>query len=217
MPNPPIDVGGVQSEILVGSVALYTSPAGVALPNMDGTLPIVWPAPTTSPVADGWTKVGYTEAGVDLDYAPTFKPIYVDEELAEVRQILEREKATVVTKLAQATLDKLNLAISASGITKVVADATHAAITKFVTGSGIQAEMQVGFQGYSPEALATNPNLPLPRLFVGYRAIAMGTVKSTHKRADKVMLDLSFQLLADSTKAVGERLYKIVDHTAPHT
>lgn len=213
----PMDVGGDVTQILVGSVILYTAPVGSALPNMDGSRPIVWPPPVVSPAATGWTTVGYTDAGVDWSYAPTYKSIRVDEEVADVRKILDNEKCTISAKLSQATLSNLALAISAATFSQSPADASHSALDTLVAGSGSQAEIMVGFQGYSPEALKTNPPQQLYRLFVGYRAIVTAKVDNTYKRASQVLTSVEFDLLADSTKSVGQRLFKIVDETAAHS
>jgi hypothetical protein len=200
MPTP-IDVGGNVSNILIGSVALYIAPSGTTYPNVDGSLPIVWPA--------GWNKVGYTDKGVELSYSPSIKEIKVDEEVAAVKFVLDGEKADIIADLAEGTLDNLNRAVSASILIKNAATGTLAATSTFFVGSGSLNEVMVGFQGYSPQGL--------PRLAVASRAIANAAVKQTFKRADKVMTPVTFGLLADSTKTIGERLLLIVDQTAPHS
>lgn len=208
MPQAQIDVGGDVSEVMVGSVALYTAPAGTTAPNMDGTYPIVWPA--------GWEKVGYTDSGVEVSYAPTIKPIEVDEESAPVLFVLDKEKADVTVTIAQATLDRLNKAISASTLTgPSAADATHGKLTKLEFGSGVLNEIMVGFEGYAPAE--TPGGALLPAVGVGWRAMAQGNVKIAFKRTDKQMFQVSFSLLADSTKAVGKRLMEIIHITAPKT
>jgi hypothetical protein len=200
MPTP-IDVGGSVSNILVGSVALYVAASGSTLPNVDGTMPIVWPV--------AWTKCGYTESGVDCSYSPSVKEIKVDEELAPVLYVLDGEKADISASLAEGTLTNLNRGISASTLTTSAADATHAALSKLKFGSGALTEVMVGFQGYSPQGL--------PRIGIAYRAMAQANIKLTFKRADKIIVPVTFSLLADSSKPVGERLMLIVDQTAPHT
>lgn len=208
MPQQQIDVGGDVSEIMVGSVALYTAPAGTTLPNMDGTYPIVWPA--------GWTKIGYTDSGVEASYAPTIKEINVDEESAPVMYVLDKEKADLTVTIAQATLDRLAKAISASTLTgPTAADLTHGTLTTLKFGSGVLTEIMVGFEGYAPAD--TPGDTLLPAVGVGYRAMAQGNVKIAYKRTDKQMFQVTFSLLADSTKAVGARLMEIIHITGPHT
>lgn len=208
MPQAQIDVGGDVSKIMVGSVALYTAPAGTTAPNLDGTYPIVWPS--------GWAKIGYTDSGVDLSYSPSIKDIKVDEEAAPVMYVLDTEKAEVIVTIAEATLDRLNKAISASTLTGPTSpDVTHGKLTTLDFGSGTLNEIMVGFEGYAP------PDTPgatlLPAVGIGWRAMAQGNVKLNFKRVDKQMFQVSFSLLADSTKALGKRLFEIIHITAPHS
>jgi hypothetical protein len=199
MPTP-IDVGGNVANILVGSVCLRIAAKGSTLPNIDGTAPIVWPV--------AWKKVGYTDAGVELSYSPAVKEIKVDEEMAPVLFVLDGEKCELSANLAEGTLDNLNRAISSSTLTSSAADSTHAALSILKFGSGSLVEVMVGFEGYSPEGL--------PRVGVAYRTMVQAQVKQSFKRSDKVLTPVTFGVLADSTKPVGERLMVLVDHTAPH-
>jgi hypothetical protein len=193
---------GTAANVLVGPARLLVSPKGTTLPTLDGTVnPITWPA--------GWVEVGYTEAGTDMTYTPTIKDIMVDEEMAPVQKILDKEKATVTAVLAEATLANLNRAISASIMTQSAADVTHAQLATVEVGSGALNEVQIGFEGINPQTFQ--------RIMIGYRAIAQATVKLTFKRADKTMMQVDFDLLADSTKTAGKRLFKILDVVAPHS
>lgn len=196
----PIDVGGTVANILVGSVALRIAPSGTALPNLDGSTPINWPA--------AWTKVGYTEKGVDFAYTPSVKEMKVDEEIAGVLFVLDAEKADLSCDLSEGTLDNLNRAISASTLVKTAATSTQSAISTLYFGSGVLTEVMVGFEGFSPNGLS--------RVCVATRAVAQAAVKLAFKRADKVMTPVTFGLLADSTKPLGQRLVQIMDQTAPH-
>jgi hypothetical protein len=208
MPQAQIDVGGDVSKVMVGSVALWTAPAGTTAPNMDGSYPIVWPS--------GWVKIGYTDSGVELSYSPSIKEINVDEESAPVLYVLDKEKAEVTVTIAEATLDRLTKAISASTLTgPTAADSTHGKFSKLEFGSGVLVEVMVGFEGYAPND--TPGATLLPMVAVGWRAMAQGAVKVAFKRTDKQMFQTSFALLADSTKAVGKRLMEIIQIVAPHT
>jgi len=208
MPQAQIDVGGDVSKIMVGSVALYVAPAGTSLPPMDGTYPIgTWP--------DGWVGVGYTDSGVELSYSPSIKEIKVDEETAPVLFVLDGEKAEISVTIAQATLDKLNTAISASIYASHAATMSKGKYTELKVGSGALTEVMIGFEGYAPPDDPTGDLLPA--VAVGYRAMASGNVKLAFKRSDKQMFQTTFGLLADSTQPVGERLFKMIQIVAPHS
>jgi hypothetical protein len=206
MPQAQIDVGGDVSKIMVGSVSLYVAPAGTTAPNVDGTYPIVWPA--------GWEQVGYTDSGVELSYAPSIKEIKVDEESAPVMLVLDGEKAEVTVTIAQAELEKLGKAISASTFSTTAAAVGHGKFNELNFGSGVLTEVMVGFEGYAPPD--TGDTL-YPAVALGWRAMAQGNVKIAFKRTEKQMFQVTFTLLADSTQAVGERLMKIIHIVAPHS
>lgn len=207
MPQQQIDVGGDVSKVMVGSVKLYVAPSGTTLPNLDGSYPIVWPM--------GWTGVGYTESGVDLSYSPSVKEIKVDEELAPVLYVLDGEKCELSANLSQDTLDNLNRAISASTLTTTAATMTDGKFKTLKFGSGVLTEVMVGFEGYAPND--TPGATLLPAVAVGYRAMAQANVKMTFKRSEKVVIPVTFGLLADSTKSIGQRLMTIMHIVAPHS
>ena len=207
MPQGQIDVGGSVSNVMVGSVKLYVAPSGTTLPNVDGTYPIVWPV--------GWVGVGYTDKGVDFSYSPSVKDITVDEELAPVMFVLSAEKGEITAVLAESTLANLNKAISASTLTgPTVADLTHGVFSTLEFGSGTLTEVMIGFEGFAPPD--TGSTL-YPAVLVAYRAMAQGAVKLNFQRTEKQMYQCTWSLLADSTQAVGKRLVKYIQITAPHS
>lgn len=193
---------GTAANVLVGPARMLVAPIGSDLPTLDGTEdPVTWPA--------AWEEVGYTDSGTDLTYNPTVKDINVDEEMAPVKKILDAEKATISCKCAEATLTNLNRAISASTLTPAAADASHAGIETLELGSGSLNEVMVGLEGLSPAGKQ--------RVVIGFRAMAQANVQMAFKRGDKTITPLELGLLADSTKAKGKRLLKIVDFLTAKT
>lgn len=197
MSNTPT---GVASEVLVGPARLLIAPIGSTLPTLDGSVdPVIWDA--------AWKEVGYTEDGTMLAYNPTVKDIMVDEEMAPVKKILDAEKATISCKASQSTLKNLNATIAASTYTHVAAGA-NAETTTLEVGSGVLTEIMVGLEGLSPAGKQ--------RIIIGYRGMPQANVSLSFKRSDKTVTPIEIGLLADSTKAVGKRLFKIVDIGEPH-
>lgn len=191
---------GAAAEVIVGPARILVAPTGTALPVFTAN-PVVWD--------DAWKESGYTDAGVELQYKPTFKDIEVDEEMAPVKKVLTKEDATITTSLAQATLDNLATAISASKLEKTSASGSAVGISEFNVGSGAPQECMVAMEGLSPNGFW--------RVIIGYRAMAQSAVKMAFKRTDKTSINFELGLLADSTKDAGERLLKIVDMTAAKT
>jgi hypothetical protein len=98
---------------------LLVAPIGTAIPTLDGTVdPVVFVA--------AWKEVGYTDQGVQISYQAGIKDITVDEEMAPVKKILDTEKASISTVLAEATLTNLDNAIAAAILSKTAGDGTHA-------------------------------------------------------------------------------------------
>lgn len=183
--------------VIVGSGVLRVAPIGTALPNVDGTWPVAYPS--------GWTQVGYTDDGVEIGYAPSWKDITVDEEMAPVKKKLVGEKMTISAKLAEATLDNLNRAIAAAKIaTAVNTPPTRDTVTLKVGSATDDEELMIAFEGPSTVANST-------RILLAYRAKATAAISLKYNRQDKVMIPVEFEVLADSTKPAGERLAQIVD------
>lgn len=192
---------GTAANVLVGPARLLIAPLGTALPTVDGTQnPITWAA--------GWKEVGFTESGTTLGYNPAIKDINVDEAMAPINKVLDGEKAMFGAQLAEATLQNLNYAISASIFTASAADATHAQLARVDVGSGSLTQVMVGFEGINPAGFQ--------RIIVGFKAIAEANVSLAFKRSTKLIIPVQFGLLADPTKPIGKQLYFAVDVLAPH-
>lgn len=187
--------------VIAGSAILYIAPTGTALPTL-----------TTLPSAAAWasasfTQPGYTDKGVEFIYTPTFKNIDVDEEMSPVNQLLTAEKAEIKVALAEATLANLAISIPGSAIT------TAGGISTLKFGSPAQTavtEYILAFQGPSPAGNADTCVLIL------YRVKNIAAVTVHYQRADKVVYQVTFNALADSTKAAGQRVGR-VDYYPAHS
>lgn len=184
--------------VLVGSATLRVAPIGTTIPVFTAS-PLAWDA--------AWKQVGYTKDGTKLDYNPTFTDITVDEEDAPIDKRLTGEKAVISANVAEATLDNIATAIAGvNGAPVVVAAVGGAKGTKTIkVGSGKAAKMMVSLEGVSPDGLS--------RVVVGYIAIATGNLSLAFKKNSEVIVPMSFELMADSSKPAGERLYEMVDQT----
>jgi len=184
------------TNILVGAVNVYVAPVGTAPPDEDDN-PLVW---------TGWTNVGYTDGGVELEYSPDYSDHFVDQETGPVKTTLTQESATLRAPMAEATLQNLNRVISASSFSQVVAASGVTGKDILKVGSGTPAEVAVGFEGKSPENFW--------RLFIGWRALVVGAVGQAYRKDEKLIFPAEYRLNVDSTKTAGERLFRMVDMTA---
>lgn len=179
-----------QANVIAGFGALYLAPKGTTIPTL-ASLPIDWSA---------FSAPGYTDAGVDFIYTPTFKDINVDEEMSPVQKLLTAEKLVVNAILAETTL--INLARAIAGSTLV--DDTGTTSTLTFGSAATTNELVLGFQGPAPGGSAT-------RAIICYRVKAVAAVTFKYQRQDKIVYNVSFEALADSGQAAGARLCKIVD------
>jgi hypothetical protein len=185
----------VAGNVIKGSGVLYVAPLGTSLPNLDGTIPVVWPS--------GWKAVGYTEDGVEIQYTPTFKDVVVDEEMAPIDNFLSAEKATVSAKLAEATLVNLQRAIAGSKLSSASGSPDKATTLK-VGSSALDNQVMLGFEGPAPSTQVT-------RIFIAYKAKAIGAIALKVQRTSQQVINGEWNILADPTKPVGERLFQFTD------
>lgn len=182
------------TQIVSGPGLIKVAPLGTALPPYDvstGENPVVWPA--------AWKDVGYTDAGIDAVYTPQVKQLTVDEETAPVGDILESEKYEISAGLAEATLQNLNRAISAS--TYLDDSTTNHAIVVGI-GSKPLTYVMVAVVGPAP---GTN----LTRVIILRKAICTSAVSMKITRKDKVVIPVKF----DARKLSGSDLVTIYDLT----
>jgi hypothetical protein len=181
------------TQIVAGPGLIYIAPLGSSLPAADahGEYPVTWPV--------AWLQVGYTDAGIDLNYSPTIKSLRVDELASPVSDVLEEEKFHVMAHLAEVTL--LNYSRSISACT-YLDDSVAKETIKVSIGSKPLSYVMVGIQGPAP---GTN----LVRLVIIQKAIANGAVGFKMQRKDKVVFPVQWE----ARQISGQDLVDIYDLT----
>jgi hypothetical protein len=180
------------TNVIAGSGTLYIAPSGTAIPTLT-SLPITW---------TGFSSPGYTDDGVEFVYTPTFKDINVDEEMSPVQKLLTAEKLEINVKLAETTLVNLQRAIAGSTLVE-----GGGISTLYVGSSATPQEWVLGFQGPAPLA-----NGNKTRVLVVWRVMPTAAVTFKYQRKDKVIYNVKFEGLADSTQSAGQRLFKAIDY-----
>jgi len=185
---------GDVTNVIAGFGTMYLAPSGTSEPSV-ASYPVSWTS---------FTSPGYTDDGVEFVYTPTFKDITVDEEMAVVQKLLIGEKLEINVKLAETTLVNLLKAIAGASLVEV-GDGT----SKLYLGSPAQSSVQtwvLGFDGPAPLA-----NGKQNRIILVHKVIATAAVTFKYQRKDKIIYNVKFEALADSTQPAGQRLAKIVD------
>lgn len=189
------------TNVIAGAGNLYTAPSGTALPSL-----------ATMPTDSAWQTAGfipsgYTDDGVQFVYTPQTKDINVDEEMSPVQILLIGEKLEISVKLAEATLNNLLKAIAGSSLV------LGAGVSTLYLGSAAQANVQEFVLGFSGPAPGTEAGAGLTgRAIAVYRVKATAAVTIHYQRKDKVVYNVKFTALADSTQSAGQRLCKIIDY-----
>jgi hypothetical protein len=178
---------GDVTKVVSGSGAVYVAAETVAIPNLTG-----------NPTSDfgNFTAVGYTDDGVEIDYSAKDTEIRVDEESFPVDVLIDTETASVSVKMAETDIGKLYLAMTG---------ATFTGGDTIVFGGLAKPNIfRVGFSGPSPDTRKT-------RELILFRTYAKSALKMHYKRNAKVMYQVQFVALADSTQPVNARAGKFKD------
>lgn len=177
---------GDVSKVISGSGAVYVAAETVAIPNLTG-----------NPTSDfgNFIAVGYTDDGVEIDYSAKESEIKVDEESFPVDVLIDTETASVSVKMAETDMEKLSLAMAGSTLTGST-----------ITFGGKEKPniFRVGFSGPAPTTNKT-------RELILFRAYPKSALKMHYKRNAKVMYNVQFVALADSTQPVNARAGKFQD------
>lgn len=177
-----IPIVGSVANVVVGPAQLFVAPYGTTLPALTGAV--------TDFASPTWTEPGFTDAGIEWDYTPTFGDVKVDELLGPVKKVLTAHKLIINTKMAETTLKNLSFAIGA---------ATLVSATQLTIGSPISVpEFVLGFVGPAPSGKIREGLI--------YRAVSIAPLKATYHRKDKLMYEVQFEALSDTTQAQASDL-----------
>jgi hypothetical protein len=185
-------------------------------------------AETLDAATNTWRNIGYTSNGLELQFAPEFGEVQVDQMLDVAKMFKSGMTVTLNTSMAEATLENLLFAI-AGDETNYHADGTSVAIGEGTGNWGASTEvldLSAGALGECPverKLIAVGPgggdcdaDMSIERIYVAYRVLSIDSVSLAAKRDEATTFDVSFRLMA---KSIGSKnLYgQIVDRTFAHT
>ena len=210
---------GSSTNIIVGAAALFTYSTEIDDP-VDGVgsdLP-GYPAGVTYrdtlQTATGYTNVGYTMNGLELQFQPDFGEVQVDQVLDVAKLYKQGMQVNMNTTFAEATLENLLVAIAASSgdLTDLTADNAGAASQVMMINSGNLGECPVerGLVAVGPGTGDCAPDEAIERIYVAYRALSIDNVTVSAKRDEASMFDVSFRLLPNNLGAYGKIVDRVV-------
>ena len=220
---------GEAKNIIVGAAALFTYNAGeltdAALPTLvDGTSI----KDTLSANGSGFTNVGYTSNGLEIQFQPDFGEVQVDQVLDVAKLYKQGMQVNLNTTFAEATLDNLLFALAGNsddldenGELDGTNPANPTNNTKFASEKVLNLSSgQIGECPVERGLIAVGPGTgdcavgsELERIYVAYRALSIENVTVSAKRDAATQFEVSFRLLPNGNGSYG----KIVDRTVTAT
>jgi hypothetical protein len=159
----------------------------------------------------GFTNVGYTMNGLEIQFQPDFGEVQVDQLLDVAKLYKQGMQVSLNTAFAEATLENLLIAL-AYGDDKLSGDKDTAAGSVLNLSAGDLGECPVerGIVAVGPGTGDCEIGSALERVYVAYRALSIENVTVSAKRDEPSMFEVSFRLLPDDTEG---SYGKIIDRT----
>lgn len=171
------------AQVIAGFGTLYIAPFSAAIPTLTGAPASDFPSPT-------WDTPGYTDDGIEFDYSATDKEIHVDEESFPVDVLIDKEVGSANVKLAQTSMQNLYYAMTGANF--------NGTDTITFGGNSRPNFFRLGFSGPGPGTTGI-------REICLFKVYPKSAVKVHYKRNDKIVYQVQFMVLADSTQAAGSR------------
>lgn len=145
------------------------------------------------------TDLGFLKGGISIEHEETSYDIKVDQVLGSVGKVTTDEALKVKFSLAEATLSNIALSL---GIT-----APSASDTYIEFGDKAQTAYKTLYANVKGPSGGT-------RKYTFWKCRASGKTAQTYKRDGKTLIELEFDVLADTTKNATKRFGKIEDISA---
>lgn len=129
-----------------------------------------------------FVEVGYTEDGVSVAHTTDTTDIEVEEETYAIANFITKENTEVTCNMAESSLQ--NLAIAMGGAAFVPGQ--HI----ITLGAGVQKPISLKITGLTPAGFVRVIQIP--------KAVAVGSVGMSYRRAEKTIVPVTFRALKDT-------------------
>jgi hypothetical protein len=212
------------NNIIVGAAKILVADVGQAL--VEPVASESYADTLEAVAANAWTNIGYTSNGLELQFAPEFGEVQVDQVLDVAKMFKSGMTVTLNTTMAESTLENLAFALASSedvettgfGMRQKDTDVPGTP-TDTWTGATKALSLSAGQLGDCPVEKALVAVGPGPgectatsvseRIYTAFRVLSIESVTISAKRDEASMFDVSFRLLPDSKGYYGQ----IVDRT----
>jgi hypothetical protein len=201
---------GSSTNIIVGAAALFVADT-VLTPN---TLEaFVGSESFRETLADdaGYTNVGYTMNGLELQFQPDFGEVQVDQILDVAKLYKQGMQVNLATAFAEATLENLLLALAFNDdqLTGTKSQSNGRSLNLSAGELG-ECPVERGIVAVGPGTGDCEDSATVERVYTAYRALSIENVTVSAKRDEASMFEVSFRLLPED---VSGSYGKIVDRT----
>lgn len=211
---------GTAANIIVGAAAIFLSTAADSAIPTPPTAGVDYKDTVEDDVL--WNNVGYTSNGLELQFAPEFGEVSVDQVLDVAKLFKSGMTVTLNTSMAEATLENLAFAIG-TGEAVTTGGATVWDKNNASAGTwGAQdksLDITAGELGECPverKLIAVgagggdcDAGEVSQRIYTAFRVLSIESVTLSQKRDEASTYDVSFRLLPDDNGRYGQ----IVDRT----
>jgi hypothetical protein len=200
---------GSSTNIIVGAAALFVADTVLTPATLEA---FVGNESFRETLADdaGYTNVGYTMNGLELQFQPDFGEVQVDQILDVAKLYKQGMQVSVATAFAEATLENLLLALAGKNDELAGTKSSSAGRTLTLSAGDIgECPVERGIVAVGPGTGDCEDSAAVERVYIGYRALSIENVTVSAKRDEASMFEVSFRLLPNDNASYG----KIVDRT----
>jgi hypothetical protein len=186
--------------VITGAASVYLSAqdstqytSAPALPTFTSATPS---APAFAAASATWRNVGFTKDGVEVQYAPTYGEVEVDQLLDSAKLFRQQLKVTCLTNMVEASLENLLVAWgqpTQPGTTSI--DILPGAL------GDEPIERALCFVGNSPKTVVTGVAHKNERVYYVTRAIVDQSTNHMLRRSEATTFPVAFRLLPDTSQS----------------
>jgi hypothetical protein len=214
---------GESKNIIVGAASFFVADSTLVESDIDFQDDISYRDTLSND--PGFTNVGYTMNGLEIQFQPDFGEVQVDQLLDVAKLFKQGMQVNLNTAFAEATLENLLIALAyknekLTGTVGAAGVVTGSGEAETSTTGGKVLDLSAGDLGECPVErgiVAVGPGTgdceigaELERIYVAYRALSIESVTVSAKRDEASMFEVSFRLLPDDDSA---SYGKIIDRT----
>jgi hypothetical protein len=201
---------GSSTNIIVGAAALFVADTVLTPATLEA---FVGNESFRETLADdaGYTNVGYTMNGLELQFQPDFGEVQVDQILDVAKLYKQGMQVNLATAFAEATLENLLLALAFNDDQLTGTKSTsNGRSLNLSAGELGECPVERGIVAVGPGTGDCEDSATVERVYTAYRALSIENVTVSAKRDEASMFEVSFRLLPED---VSGSYGKIVDRT----